>query len=168
MSDDEQLSEDEQEFLDDVGDNYERKKEKQNQLKEAIADESESVIEADNVTIAGDITADVRMDTSGQFIEDMETIMLEAEDPESDMTVSGAMWELSEQLATIVQDEDYDAEFFYEVYRETSVGSLMQILERISQQVQESAAEAGKGFREDTRGQNIRNRGKIPQRRDSR
>lgn len=106
------------------------------------------------VTLAGDVTGTVDVELNGELMDRfgvMEERLEELEDGERGLyRIGEAAEDVSQLLADMLVEPEYNKEFFYGVYEDTNLNAVGALLERVSEAIEderERMAGAAEGFR---------------------
>lgn len=127
--------------------------ENQKALLDAIQSEHGGELIETTVNIAGDITADIEVRDNGDLLDEMGRIqknLEDAQDRQQAYKVSEAAEDTAHLLGEIFTDSDYDATYWYDVYRETGLSGLLAVFENVGDSIQserERLSGAAEGFR---------------------
>lgn len=136
---------------------------KQQELVDALREDTDDDTISGEIEMAG-LTLPYEWDIRGGDLERIETLQTDAQDPSSNITPMDAVREMCELLADIVTDPDLDGEAFLNVFRQTSPAALSGLFQQIQEDAQQRSGEAGKRFRGEQTGQDVRGRGPVSRR----
>jgi glutaredoxin 2 len=135
---------------------YQEKKAEQEAFLDAVAEESDVEILETKCNLIGDFVVPVRAKLSGEVMERMEALDERMQKLDTgDARVSETADEVSQLLADLIDDPEYNKQLFYDVYRKNNLNELSGLLETVFTALKEERKRrrgAADGFRKDADG----------------